>query len=177
MFRRRRRQNNIVVVIVVVEGDGDGCLVKGLHKKFGDSVDVDGVECSRFIRSLRHIYPDDVPILSQVNVHPHNKVVHESVHGNARQIPFSIVEIPSRSVSGPDCRNFPCGNRHHPYDLTFILREIAIGILFNNQPDIVLHIILCGLWLIQMASQLDMAQVVVSKDMVGVEVDATRRNC
>ncbi len=61
----------------------------------------------RFIKSLRHIYPDDVPILSQVNARPHNKVVHDSVHENARQFPSTIVDIPSRSATGPDDRNFP----------------------------------------------------------------------
>ena len=71
----------------------------------------------------------------------------------------------------------PCGNRHPPSDLTFILREIAIGIIRNNQLDIVLHIILRGRWLIQKASQLHMAQVVVRKHMVGVEAGGTRRSC
>ena len=133
----------------VVKDDCDGCLVKVLLQKFGDSVDVDGVECSSYIRSLRHIYPDDVPILSQVNAHPHNKVVHESVHVNVR---------PIQSVfSAPDCRNFSGGNRRPPSDLTFILREIAIGIIRNNQLDIVLQLILRGRWLIQKASQLHLA--------------------
>ena len=129
-----------VATVRVVKDDGDGCLVKVLLQKFGDSVDVDGVECSSYIRSLRHIYPDDVPILSQVNAHPHNKVVHESVHVNVR---------PIQSVSAPDCRNFPRGNRRPPSDLTFILREIATGIIRNNQLDI--QLLLRGRWLIQKA--------------------------
>ena len=162
-----------VATVRVVKDDGDGCLVKVLLQKFGDSVDVYSVECSRFIRSLRHIYPDDVPILSQVNARPHNKVVHDSVHENARHIPFTIVDIPSKCVSGPDYRNFLCGNRNPPYELTCIPREIAIGIVRNNPVDIVLQIILRGLWLLQMASHLHTAQVLFSK-LVGVEAGGTR---
>ena len=44
-----------VATVRVVKDDGDGCLVKVLLQKFGDSVDVDGVECSRFIRSAAHL--------------------------------------------------------------------------------------------------------------------------
>ena len=185
-FRSKKKFNNAglcakkkllrlgVATVRVVKDDGGGCLVKVLLQKCFDSVDVDGVECSRFIRSLRHIYPDDVPILSQVNARPHNKVVHYSVHENARHIPSTIVDIPSQCTSGPDYRNFPCGNRNHPYELTCIPREITIGNVRNNPVDIVLQIILRGLWLLQMASHLHTAQVDFSQLVVGVEAGGTR---